>query len=327
MKQGILIFCEAKNGKIKKSSFELATVAKSLLGEIEGELSALIIGYQIKDEASLLGRYGVNKVYVADQKEFEHYNTLSFASLLKARVDELNPALVFGSASILGKDLFPRVAAEVNSGLASDCIEVEINSNKVLAKRPVFAGKASVQVEFLGEGPHFLTLRPNIFPVSDPTEEEAEVVTINSSINFSELAQQVKEITQGTSDKPDLTEADIIVSGGRSLKSAENFSILHELADIIGATVGASRAAVDAGYAAHSMQVGQTGKVVNPKLYIACGISGAIQHLAGMRTSKVIVAINKDPQAPIFKKANYGIVGDLFEIVPLLSKACRKLLS
>jgi electron transfer flavoprotein alpha subunit len=232
--------------------------------------------------------------------------------------------VVLGSHTPTGRDLMPKIAAQLGVGLASDCTQLAFNGGKIQVRRPIYSGKATAEVEFLGAGPQMATLRANALgvPKAD-TSKTATVVT--ESVDLGGLLTKVTDVVTGASGRPDVTEAAIVVSGGRSLKNAENFKLLEEMADVLGAAVGASRAAVDAGYRPHRDQVGQTGKVVSPALYIACGISGAIQHLAGMRTSKTIVAINQDPEAPIYQVADYGVVGDLFAIVPLLKDEFKKL--
>ena len=322
----ILVIGEHLDGKIKKVTFELVTKAAELAGRLGAEVDAVMVGHGIQNPGEL-GRYGAKKVYVIDTPKLEKYNTEGVTKVLGDLIPEIKPSVILGTASPLGKDLFPRVAARVGAGLATDCTNLEIQDGKLLAVRPIYAGKAFVDVKF-ETAIQMATARPNSFVAKQISESMAEVVAKEIDLfNLGPMRAVMKEIVKGKTDKVDLTEASIIVSGGRAMKGAENFKILQELADAIGATVGASRAAVDSGYAPHDMQVGQTGKVVNPNLYIACGISGAIQHLAGMRTSKVIVAINKDAEAPIFTKADYGIVGDLFQIVPLLTQEFKKVLS
>ena len=208
----------------------------------------------------------------------------------------------------------------------SDCVEVRFEGGSCVARRPVYAGKLYIEIAPAGDRPVFITIRPNNIAPASETTDGTEIAARPSGISRDMIRALAKEIVPLAGGRPDVTEADVIISGGRAMKDAANFRIIEELADLLGGAVGASRAAVDAGFAPQPLQVGQTGKVVNPKLYIACGISGAIQHLAGLRTSKVIVAINKDPNAPIFEKAHYGIVGDLFEIVPMLTEEIRKIL-
>jgi len=225
----------------------------------------------------------------------------------------------------MGKDFLPRLATKFDAGLASDVVNINFDGGSFAGTRPLFAGKCLAKVELTGPKPHFVSIRPNALGMTqDPASGAGNAQDVSASAG--DVRATIKEIIKAASSKVDLTEANIIVSGGRAMKNAENFKILEQMADVIGATVGASRAAVDSGFAPHAMQVGQTGKTVAPTLYIACGISGAIQHLAGMRTSKVIVAINTDPDAPIFTKADYGIVGDLFTIVPIMTEEFKKLL-
>ncbi|MBI1909049.1 MAG: electron transfer flavoprotein subunit alpha/FixB family protein [Deltaproteobacteria bacterium] len=317
----ILIVAEHQGGVLKKTALELATKASSLGGEVE----VVLIGSNLTKIDKELGAYGVKKVFLLSNTNFERYNTEGFTKVLVELIQERKSGIVLGSASPLGLDLFPRLAARLKVGLATDCTELRIDGGQLVATRPVYAGKAFVDVTF-SSTPQMATIRPNSFATKQ-TVVGSQAELIKKQVDPGPLRATIKEIRKGKSEKPDLTEAEIIVSGGRAMGSAETFKILHELADTIGATVGASRAAVDSGYATHDMQVGQTGKTVNPKLYIACGISGAIQHLAGMRTAKVIVAINKDPEAPLFSKADYGIVDDLFKVVPALTAEFKKVLS
>lgn len=321
----IIVFAEHENGKVKKTAFELLSKAQELAGGLGAEVNAVVLGAQVSGLGDQLAAYGAKKVYVAENADLATYNTEGYTKILADLITAQNPVLVLASASAAAKDFFPRLAARLKAGLASDITDLRIDGGQLVAKRPIYAGNAFVDVRF--KTPVKLaTVRPNSFTVAAAqTGATAQAVSISADLGAVKL--KVAEIAAGASGKIDLTEAERIVSGGRSLGSAENFKLLNALADTIGATVGASRAAVDSGFAGHDMQVGQTGKVVNPSLYIACGISGAIQHQAGMRTSKVIVAINKDPEAPIFKLANYGIVGDLFEAVPLLTEEFKKALS
>lgn len=319
----ILVIGEHQDGKVKKVTQELVTKAAELAGQAGGEVDVILVGHGLQNPAEL-GSFGAKKVYVVDNPKLEKYNTEGVVKVISELSNEIKPSIILGTASPLGKDLLPRLSARLNAGLAADCTDLKIEGGKLVATRPLYSGKAFVDVKFESDV-QIASARPNSFVAKAAGGANAEVVQKN--IDPGELRAVMKEIIQGKSDKADLTEAGIIVSGGRAMKSADNFKILQELADVIGATVGASRAAVDSGYAAHDMQVGQTGKVVNPNLYIAAGISGAIQHLAGMRTSKVIVAINKDPEAPIFTKADYGIVGDLFQVVPLLTQEFKKTLA
>ena len=324
MANEVLVLAEQRDGSLKKISLELMGIGAELAGKLGADLTAVVIGNGVEGLAKGLGAAGAKKVYVGETSE-KNYNTEIYAQAVSDLIKQAQPQIVLAGATSLGKDLTARVAARVGAGLATDCTDLRIENGKLIMRRPVYSGKAYVDLESTAPVA-MASVRPNTYgPAAQDASRSGEVVKLD--VKAIAPRAVVKEIVKTAGDKPDLTEAEIIVSGGRAMKAAENFKILHELGDVIGATVGASRAAVDSGYAPHSMQVGQTGKVVNPKLYFAVGISGAIQHLAGMRTSKVIVAINKDPDAPIFQKADYGIVGDLYTVVPLLTQEFKKLLA
>lgn len=320
----VLIFAEHQEGKVKKSAFELVSKGAELAAKIGGQVEAVLVGNISESAVQDLAQYGARKIYILENAAFEKYNTLAYVKVVADLVKQLQPDILIASSTPLAKDFFPRLAARLDTGLASDAIALSIDSdNKLVATHPIYSGKALVDIKIPNSKPQMALVRANSLGTGAPQQgASAEVVKMAADVG--ELKAIMKELVKGASNKADLTEAEIIVSGGRAMKEAANFKILNELAEVVGATVGASRAAVDSGYAPHDMQVGQTGKVVNPKLYIACGISGAIQHLAGMRTSKIIVAINKDPEAPIFSKADYGIVGDLFQVVPLLTEELKK---
>jgi electron transfer flavoprotein alpha subunit len=316
MATGILVVVEHEGGQPKKTAYELLTKACQVASETGGSVSALVIG---SDSAADLGNYGAETVYTVSGGAFETFTSEAWTAGLSAAIEQADPAFVFAPSSSTTRDYFPRLAARKGLGLATEVTQLDVVDGKLSASRPIYAGKVLVQVA-VRSTPALYTSRPNAFGAGTATGGTANVVAL--SVDAGAVRANVTEQVQASSDVADLTEADRIVSGGRSLKSEESFnSVIVPLAQSIGATPGASRAAVDAGYAPHSWQVGQTGKVVNPSLYIACGISGAIQHLAGMRTSKVIVAVNKDPEAPIFQHATYGIVEDLFEVCPALQKA------
>ena len=326
MATGIWVIAEQKEGRLKKVSLEMLSKAREMAG---GEpVTALLLGSGVEGLAAAMGPYGADKVLVFDAPVLKDYTTDAYTKVIADAVKEGDPAILLGPATATGKDLLPRVAARLNTGLASDCVNLRMEGGKLLATRPIYAGKCIVDASVPDAVPQMASVRPNVLAVGDAdASKQAEVVKKDVNVTDADLKALLKEIVKGASEAVDLTEASIIVSGGRAMKEKDNFKILWDLANVLGpgTTVGASRAAVDSGYADHSMQVGQTGKVVNPNLYIACGISGAIQHLAGMRTSKVIVAINKDPEAPIFQKADYGIVGDLFKVVPLLTEEIKKI--
>jgi electron transfer flavoprotein alpha subunit len=327
MAQGIWIVAEQRDGELRKISFELVSEARRLADTLGQPVTAVLLGAQIKEKASMLAQYGADRVLVADDDRLAVYTTDAYASVVAQLVKAQEPAIMLLGASVQGKDLSGRLAAKLDVGMAQDCVAFSLENNTLVAKRPIYAGKAYASVTFEGSVPQMATTRPNVFPLNEPDESRsAEIIDAEFTLDDAQLKTRVVEFSQQAGGKVDLTEAERIVSGGRGMKGPENYTILEALADLIGATVGASRSAVDAGWRPHSDQVGQTGKVVSPNLYIACGISGAIQHLAGMGTSKTIVAINKDPDAPIFQKADYGVVGDLFEVVPALTEEIKKIL-
>ncbi|MFH1018215.1 MAG: electron transfer flavoprotein subunit alpha/FixB family protein [Pseudomonadota bacterium] len=323
----ILVLVETKSGKIKKSSFELLSQASRLGSSLGAGVKALLIGEGVRNAALEAGPYGASEVYVADHPEFRLYNAERYAAVAVETCRLGQVSALLATASSIGRDLMPRVAARLNTGMITECTALEARNGKLVGRRPIYAGKATVEVEIPETRPQVITCRPNVFETAKP-DPSKKPRTTDVGKEAAALAPKagIVEIIQAKNDRPDLTEASVIVSGGRALKSGDNFKVLYELADTLGAAVGASRAAVDAGYVPHSIQVGQTGKTVNPTLYIAAGISGAIQHLAGMRTSKVVVAINSDPEAPIFQECTYGIVGDLFEVLPALTEEFKKLL-
>jgi electron transfer flavoprotein alpha subunit len=328
MSNDVWIITEQKEGKLKKVSLELLGIGKKLTEKTGGSLSALLLGHGIDNLTEELDGYGAGKIFVCDSEALKNYSNEGYTKAIVDLVKAHNPAILLGGATALGKDLFPRVAARLQTGLASDCVGLEISDDGLLvAERPMFAGKVMVDTITPEARPQMACLRPNVLPVPEKGSEKAEIEKAMVELQPQDLRATIKEMVKTAGEKIDLTEASVIVSGGRGMASEENFKILEELASAFGevAAVGASRSAVDSEFASHDIQVGQTGKVVNPNLYIACGISGSIQHLAGMRTSKYIVAINKDPEAPIFQLADYGIVDDLFKIVPLLTEEVKKL--
>lgn len=316
-----LVYIELKDGKAKKSSLEVIHALSTQGCEVD----AIVFGDQIKsdDVAKQVGGQGGKKLLTVTDASYKNFQPEAFGQVLADTFKAGGYGILAGSASAAVKDLFPTMAVKLAGGLAVDCTAVEVKDG-IKAKRPMLAGKYFAWLKFKN-GPAIISVRPNVLGIGADSGTAAAVSSVNP-------VQAAKYKTTGISGgsasaRPDLSEAEKIVSGGRAMKNSENFKVLEQLADVIGAAVGASRAAVDSGYAHHSMQVGQTGKTVNPTLYVACGISGAIQHLAGMKTSKVIVAINTDPEAPIFQKADYGAVGDLFQVVPALTAEFKKLLS
>lgn len=319
-----LIYAEHKAGKFRSTSFEAISAAAKLGKSTGQEVAALALGAGVDSNAlSSLGKYGAKTAYHIEDVALSSYSADGYAKAIAAIAKSKNASAIFFSSTSQGKDLGARVAAILQVGLASDCTELLVAGNKLRARRPIYAGKAYQLLE-TDASPFMATLRPNAFPVEEGSGN-ANVEKVTSGVSASDCKTVTKETLAATGGKLDVAEAPIVVSGGRGLKGPENWNLLEELAGALGAATGASRAVVDAGWRPHGEQVGQTGKTVAPGLYIAVGISGAIQHLAGMRTSKTIVAINKDPEAPIFKVADYGIVGDAIEILPVLTRSIREL--
>jgi len=327
MAQGVWTIVEQRDGEIRKITYEIVSEGRRLADELGQALTVVLLGSGIKDKAAELGHYGADRVLVADDSRLGTYTTDAYVSVISQLAKAEEPAMILMGASSQGKDLSARLSARMGAGLAQDCTVFSLEDGNLVAIRPTYAGKAYARVTFEDSWPQMATARPNVMSIGEPdTSRSAEVVDASFNLEDSAVMTKVIEVRKDESGKVDLTEADKIVSGGRGMKGPENYKILEDLAEVIGATVGASRSAVDAGWRPHSDQVGQTGKVVSPNLYVACGISGAIQHLAGMSTSKVIVAINKDEEAPIFQKADYGVVGDLFDVVPALTEEVKKYL-
>jgi len=324
MSSGVLIFAEQRDGKLRKVAYELLNIGKQIADKLGGPLSAVVVGKGVGGLAASLGKFGAQKVYTVDGDLFSLYSTEGYAAAVVAAVKKADPAVFLTGATAMAKDLTPRVAAKLGVGAASDCTKVEVEGGKLTAIRPIYSGKCYVKVEFAGT-PAIAAIRPNSYPAAAEGGGSAEAVAVDAGISADQIKAKVTSVVKSGEGKIELTEAEKIISGGRGMKDKANFKILEDMAAIIGAAVGASRAAVDSGYAPIEIQVGQTGKVVNPSLYMAFGISGAIQHLAGMRTSKIIVAVNKDSEAPIFQKADYGIVDDLFKVVPIMTEELKKL--
>ena len=328
MANDVWIVAEQRKGDIRKITYELISEGKRLADGLGGKCAAVLLGHNIADKAAGLGAYGADTVYVADDAKLADYTTDAYVTVIADLVKANSPAVLLTGASVQGKDLSARLAARLGVGLAMDCTVFALEGGALVATRPMYAGKVYAQISLEGNSPQMASARPNVLTVAEPdSSKSAAVENVSVSLDDAALKTKLMEMMADESGRPDLTEAEIIVSGGRGMKEAANYKILEDLADVLGASVGASRSAVDAGWRPHKDQVGQTGKVVTPNLYIACGISGAIQHLAGMGSSKFIVAINKDPDAPIFTKADYGIVGDLFEYVPLLTEEFKKVVS
>jgi electron transfer flavoprotein alpha subunit len=336
MSNKILAFLESKEGKFKNSAFEVITEALKLSAELGSELETLTIGNGLENELQELAAYGVKKVKLVnlDQLNKKHsgseikYSPSAYAKIISETAKESEANIILLSATSLGKDLAGRISVKTDSAVFNDCIDIKVADGKITASRPVYAGKSIIDINSSTDK-IVVTLRPNVFkPVKTDNESiETENIDIEKlNISESDFSSVVTDVIV-SSEKLDVAEADRIVSGGRGLRGPENFNLIEDLAGSLGAATGASRAVVDAGWRSHSEQVGQTGKTVSPSLYIACGISGAIQHLAGMSSSKCIVAINKDKDAPIFQIADYGIVGDVFEVLPALTEEIKKVVS
>jgi electron transfer flavoprotein alpha subunit len=317
----ILVFIEQREGRIRKASLEALRHAAKLAG---GQVAAVVAGHGITPAARELGSHGAGKVYVADREDLALYSNAGYVAALEAARAREEPDAVLLAATAMGQDVAPRFAARNGAGLLADVMELRVEEGRLVAVRPVYSGKARATVDCAGSKLQIATLRPNVFPVErDDSAPAPAVEPIDPGPVPIRARVTSVEVTGGK--ELDVTEASIVVSGGRGIKGPEGWPIIRELVEAMGsgAALGASRAVVDAGWIDHQYQVGQTGKVVSPTLYVAIGISGAIQHLAGMGTSKVIVAINKDPDAPIFKVATYGVVADLFPFVPEFTKAVR----
>jgi electron transfer flavoprotein alpha subunit len=321
----ILAFVETRDNKLKNNGFEVAYTASRLAKELQCEAEVLLVGNNVKVLAIELGKYGIKKVLACESDKLSNYSTTAYSKVIAETAKLRGADVLILSATALGKDAAPRVAAKLEAGLASDITELKNDAGILIASRPVYAGKVYIDVK-LTSGIKIFSLRPNVFKAEQNESVTPETEDIKIDLNDADFSTVVKETTV-SNEKIDVSEANIIVSGGRGLKAPENYHLVEELAKVLGAAVGASRAVVDAGWRPHSEQVGQTGKTVSPNLYIACGISGAIQHLAGMSSSKCIVAVNKDKDAPIFQIADYGIVGDVFEILPALTEEFKRVLS
>jgi electron transfer flavoprotein alpha subunit len=315
-----LVFIEQRDGKIRKASLEALSLARRLGG---GPAVAVLPGSGVAPLAKDLGKYGADVVYLADRPELALYSTKGYVGALDLATKKESPDAVLIAATAMGKDVAPRFAARHDVSVLADVMDLSVENGRLVGWRPVYSGKARAQVDCGAANLQIATTRPNVFPAeAQDSAPEPRVETLE----MGEIAPRAKVVRVETpeSKELDVAEADVIVSGGRGIKGPENWPMIRDLQHALGAALGASRAVVDAGWIDHQHQVGQTGKVVSPTLYVACGISGAIQHLAGMGTSKVIVALNKDPEAPIFKVATYGIVGDIFQTVPALTKAVRE---
>lgn len=326
MSKTFLVVAEARGGKLRQVSFEALRAAQLSAADGDSIAAVLIGGAGSKALAGELAAYGADTIFVVEDNQLESYSSEAFLSALLAVTDTAQPGALYFGHTAVGRDLAPLAAAKLAAGQLSDVTAISRSGDSVQFTRPLYAGKAVEKKAFTDpNGTWVVTIRPNNIAISEPdASRQAEVIDV--AYPAPSLRSIIREVVKKTSGTIDLAEAKIVVSGGRGVRSADGFQPLEELAAVLGGAVGASRGACDAGYCEYAMQIGQTGKVVTPEIYIACGISGAIQHLAGMSSSRVIIAINKDAEAPIFKVADYGIVGDLFEVVPLLTEEFRQLL-
>lgn len=317
---------EQRDGKILPASFQLLTLARELASSTGGQVEACLVGSGVDGLTQPIAERGAKKIYVVDDAELKMYRAMPYTSAVCAVIASGSPKTVLFPTSAMGRDLGARVAARQRAAQAIDCIHAVLDGDDLIITKPMYAGKFTGKFRLSGSRLQVATIRSNAYKPAEPQPgASAEIVAVPLTLSDHDKRLTIKEIVPTSSGVKDVTEADIVVSGGRSLKSEENFKQLYELAELLDGAVGASRAACDAGYQPHSRQVGLTGKVVTPVLYIACGIDGAIQHLAGMRGSKVIVAINTKKDAPIFNVSTYGCVCDLFTLVPLLTEEIRRL--
>lgn len=325
--KGIFVFVQQVDKKIAGVSFELLGKAKELAKSMETEVTAVLLGYQVSGLCSELARYGADKIIVVDNKALDIYSTEPYAYSMYHIIEKYKPAVVLYGATAIGRDLAPRVSARVKTGLTADCTKLEVaddGTKNLQMTRPAFGGNIMATILCPEHRPQMATVRPGVMQKIKPVDGAGvPIETFELEIGEDHQNTEILEIIQKVSDKMDIQDAKILVSGGRGMGGPENFKILQDLADALGGTVSSSRAAVDAGWVEKDIQVGQTGKTVRPNLYIACGISGAIQHLAGMEESDLIIAINKDQTAPIFEVADYGIVGDAMKIVPLFTERVK----
>jgi electron transfer flavoprotein alpha subunit len=321
----VWVFAEHQDGKVRKTTLELLGKGRELAGHLGVELVALLLGSGIDGLAKGLTAYA-DKVYQWDDPLVGRYNSDVYCQVIVGMAEKEGPQILLAGATFLARDLFPRVAGRLNTGIAVDCLSLELGDDGLLiARRPLFGGKVLVDVVCRQGRPQIALARPNTFPLPDAQgPSKGTILPLAVEVDPAKVKLEVMEVVRAAKERLDLTEAEIIVTGGRGMKGVENFQLLDDLADVLNATVGATRGVVDSGWRPHDDQVGKSGKTVSPKLYFAVGLAGAIHHVMGMDTSKVVVAINKDPQAPIFQHADYGVLGDLFQVLPLLTAALKK---
>lgn len=326
--RGVWIFAEQNRGKLHSVSHELLGIGRQLADDLQVELAAVLLGHQVRDMVAELAAFGADKVYAVDHPELACFSDDAYAKVIADAVHHHRPEIFLAGATAIGRSLVPRLATILGVGLTADCTELSIRQSDrlLLQTRPAFGGNVMATIVCPGTRPQMATVRPRAMPKGPYTPgRKAEIVSLAPDPARLQSRVRLIDSVEEEADLVNLTEADVIVTGGRGLKEAGNFALLHELAKQLGGAVGATRAAVDEGWISYAHQIGQTGKTVNPKLYMACGVSGAVQHLVGMQSSEVIVAINSDPNAPIFDVATFGIVGDLFKIIPALTRRLKEI--
>ncbi|NSB15421.1 electron transfer flavoprotein subunit alpha/FixB family protein [Clostridium beijerinckii] len=318
--KGVWVFAEQREGELQKVSLELLGEGRRIADELGVNLTALLLGSNIEGLAKTLAEHGADEVLVADDKNLEHYTTDAYTKVICDLANERKPGILFVGATFIGRDLGPRIAARLSTGLTADCtsIDVDVTNGDLLATRPAFGGNLMATIACPEHRPQMATVRPGVFAKITTDPSKCKIEKVDVKLADSDVRTKVLETIKAKKDIVDIAEADFIVSGGRGVGNKENFQLLKELAEALGGTVAGSRAAVEKGWIDGAYQVGQTGKTVRPQIYIACGISGAIQHVAGMQDSDLIIAVNKDDSAPIMKIADYAIVGDLTKVVPEL---------
>lgn len=318
--KGVWVFAEQREGELQKVSLELLGEGRRQADKLGVKLTALLLGSNIEGLSKTLAEHGADEVLVADDKLLEHYTTDAYTKVICDLANERKPGILFVGATFIGRDLGPRVAARLNTGLTADCtsIDVDVENGDLLATRPAFGGNLMATIACPNHRPQMATVRPGVFAKVESNGSNCNIEEVKVDLTDSDVRTKVLETVKTTKDIIDISEANFIVSGGRGVGSKENFALLEELANVLGGTVAGSRGAVEKGWIENAYQVGQTGKTVKPSIYIACGISGAIQHVAGMQDSDIIIAINKDETAPIMKVADYAIVGDIKKVLPEL---------
>lgn len=325
--KGVWVFAEQREGELQKVSLELLGEGRRQADKLGVKLTALLLGSNIEGLSKTLAEHGADEVLIADDKLLEHYTTDAYTKVICHLVNERKPGILFVGATFIGRDLGPRVAARLNTGLTADCtsIDVEVENGDLLATRPAFGGNLMATIACPEHRPQMATVRPGVFAKVESDGANCNIEKVNVELTDSDVRTKVLETVKTAKDIIDISEAKVIVSGGRGVGSKENFALLEELANILGGTVAGSRAAVEKGWIENAYQVGQTGKTVKPSIYIACGISGAIQHVAGMQDSDMIIAVNKDETAPIMKVADYAIVGDIKKVLPELIAQAKEI--